>query len=514
MSLNDFGKLRMFLWPIHRKELRQFVPMLLIFFLICFNYNLLRAAKDVIVVTAPQSGAETIPYLKVWAILPAAFLMTFFFTRLSNHCSRENLFYMLMGIFISFFLIFAFVLYPFRDSLHPHHFADFLQSHLPLGFKGFIALFRNWTFTLFYIMSEMWSTIIMTVLFWGFANEVTSVNDAKRFYGLFGVGANLSGIISGETCSIISAHKFNPLLPFGVDGWSQSVVLFCLLTVLFAGVSIVLFKWLHLKGLGYNAVENIPKESAPKFKMGMRKNFAYIAKSQYLLYIAIIVVAYNISINLVEVVWKDQVKALYPNPSDFSAYMARVQTATGVIATATSFFISSNVIRLFSWTKSALIPPVIILSTGIAFFSFLLLKNSFTFSIAAIFSSTPLALGVFFGSLQNCLARASKYTLFDSTKELAFVPLTLESKLKGKAAIDGVGSRLGKSGGSLVHQGLLMAFGTVAMSTPYVGAILFFSVGAWITAVKALGKRFQGIATQPVEEGAAKEPASSSPAQA
>ena len=76
MSDSDFGKLRTFLWPIHRSELKQFVPMLVVFFLICFNYNLLRAAKDALVVTAPKSGAEVIPYLKVWAIVPAAFLMT------------------------------------------------------------------------------------------------------------------------------------------------------------------------------------------------------------------------------------------------------------------------------------------------------------------------------------------------------------------------------------------------------------------------------------------------------
>jgi AAA family ATP:ADP antiporter len=113
---------------------------------------------------------------------------------------------------------------------------------------------------------------------------------------------------------------------------------------------------------------------------------------------------------------------------------------------------------------------------------------------------------VFFGSLQNCLARASKYTVFDATKELAFVPLNKESKLKGKAAIDGVGSRLGKSGGSLMHQSLLMVFGTVTLSTPYVAALLLGAIGVWISAVRALGKRFNALspeekpATSPVLE--------------
>ena len=71
------------------------------------------------------------------------------------------------------------------------------------------------------------------------------------------------------------------------------------------------------------------------------------------------------------------------------------------------------------------------------------------------------------------MTRALKYTLFDATKELAFIPLSKECKLKGKAAIDGIGSRIGKSGGSIIHQGLLLCFGSVASSTPYVGVILF-----------------------------------------
>lgn len=486
-----FGKIRAFLWPVHRHEHKKFIPMLLIFFLIGFNYSIMRATKDALVVTAKDSGAEAIPFIKVWGILPMAFLFTFLFTRLSNKLNRENVFYVLMSIFLVFFFLFGFVLYPLRDHLHPHAFADRIQEILPVGCKGLIAMFRNWTFTTFYIMSEMWSTMIMTVLFWGFANEVTSVGDARRLYALLGIGMNCSGIISGQVSTFLSRHTFNPLLPFGTDAWGQTVIFINTIIILCGLACIALFRYLHKKGLGYQPSSPGAASEPSEIKMGMRKNFAYLAKSKYLICIAIIVLTYNISINLVEVVWKDQVKTLYPNPSEFNAYMGQVLTAIGVVATATSIFISGNIIRRFSWTFSALISPMILLVTGSGFFAFLLFKDTaIATGIAAIFGATPLAIGVFFGTLQNCLSRASKYTLFDSTKELAFIPLSKECKLKGKAAIDGVGSRLGKSGGSIVHQGLLMTFGTVLLSTPFVGVILLFAVGAWIVAVKSLGKQF------------------------
>lgn len=494
-SHKEFGKLRSFLWPIYREELCKFVPMFVIFFFVGLNYTLLRITKDALVVTAPSSGAEALPFIKVWAILPMAFLFTFIFTRVSNKTSREKTFYYMMSIFIVFFILFTFVLYPYQNSLHPHALADQIQSYLPLGCQGMIAVFRNWTFTSYYVMSEMWSTIIMTVLAWGFANEVTSVNDAKRFYGLLGLALNLSTIAAGVAGSTLASHVFNPNLPFGATGWDQSLFFLNSLIIVSGFICIACFRYIHLKKGGYNSETYKSHHTENEIKMGMRKNFSYLAKSKYLICIAVIVVTYNIAINLVEVVWKDQVKELYPNPGEFGAYMSNVLTWIGIVATVVSIFVGT-VIRKISWSKSALISPVILITTGIAFFSFLLFKDTGLSNFTAFFGTTPLALGVFFGSMQNCFARVSKYTFFDATKELAFIPLSKESKLKGKAAIDGIGSRLGKSGGSVIHQGLLLMFGTVALSTPIVAGILFAVIGAWMIAVKSLGKQFNLLVSQ------------------
>ncbi|HEY2810036.1 MAG TPA: Npt1/Npt2 family nucleotide transporter [Rhabdochlamydiaceae bacterium] len=506
-----FGKIRAYLWPIRRDEFKKFIPTLLIFFSVGFNYSLLRAIKDALVVTAPSSGAEALPFLKVWAIVPCALLFTFIFTRVSNHFSREKVFYVMMSIFIVFFTLFILVLYPFQDALHPHSFCDQLQQMLPLGCQGFIALFRNWTFTLFYVMSEMWSTIIMTVLAWGFANDVTSVSDARRYYGLLGISINLSGIAAGWVATSMSQNAYMPLIPFGQDAWGQSVFFLNSIIIFVALCCMGLYRYLHKQGHGYNS-PTFHAQDEGKVKMGLRKNFAYLAKSKYLISIALIVVMYNIAINLVEVVWKDQVKQLYPNPADFNAYMGQVLVWIGIIATTTSIFVSGTVIRRFSWTTSALISPLILLITGIGFFFFFFFKDSSFAAFSTLLGTSPLILCVFFGSLQNCLARASKYTVFDATKELAFIPLSKECKLKGKAAIDGVGSRVGKSGGSLIHQSLLMLFGTVSLSTPYVAVILLVAITVWMYAVRALGKRFHVLSTQqetinvPDEEAATLQP--------
>jgi AAA family ATP:ADP antiporter len=494
---HEFSKIRSYLWPIHRWELKKFLPLLLIYALICFNYSILRAAKDALVVTAPSSGAEALPFIKVWAILPMAILFTFLFTKLSNRFNIEKVFYIMIGGFLTFFFLFAFVLYPYQDVLHPHTLSDRLQESLPSGFQGLIALFRNWSFTLFYVMSELWGTMMMTVLFWGFANEITSVTDAKRFYAILGVGANVASVFSGLTSIGLSKGALKAIgLSSSEDTWGIGLKLIVSTVILFGIVTMILFRWYNKKVLSNfpSKSHNEPDTQAtPKIKMSLRKNFTYLAKSKYLICIAVIVLTYNISMNMIEIVWKDQINVLYPNPADYNIYMAKVLTWMGVLSTLMSFFLSGSLIRSRGWTFTALITPIIVLITGIFFFSFTLFKDTGLASFAAIMGMSPIFLSVFFGSAQNCLSRSCKYTVFDITKEMAFIPLSAECKLKGKAAIDGIGSRLGKSGGSVFHQGLLMIFGSVAASTPYVAVLLLIVIFAWISSAISLGQQFNAL---------------------
>jgi AAA family ATP:ADP antiporter len=462
--------------------------MFIIFFLVYFNYNLLRAAKDTLIVTAPDSGAEAIPFIKVWIVLPMAFLFTYIFTRLSNKFNREKVIYIMLSIFLIFFFIFAFFLYPARDFLHPTHLAQSLAQHLPKGFKGLIAIFQNWTLTSFYVMSEEWSTIISTVLIWGFANEVTSVSEAKRFYALFGLGANVATIVSGETATYMSKQVYNPNFLFGSTAWDQSFFIISA-TVIFVIVLIMcMFKFFVAKSNS----EPEKTEESESTKQSFAKSFSYLTKSKYLMCIAIIVITYNIVINLIEVIWKNQVKILYPNPSDYNSYMGQVTTVMGIMATIIALFFSSNLLRKFSWSFSALITPIAILISGLAFFYFFLFKD-FTTILTITLGISPLVMNVFFGSMQNCISRACKYTLFDATKEIAFIPLSPDSKRKGKAAIDGVGSRVGKSGGSLIHQTLLISFSTISAIAPYVAMIFFAVCGIWIAAAVSLGRQFNQL---------------------
>ncbi len=476
----SFSPLRAYLWPIHGFELRKFLPLLFMAFFIGFNYNILRNMKDALLVTAEFSGA---------------LMITFIYSRLNNHLTRDRVFYAMVGIFLSFFALFTFVIYPLQNVLHPHETANFLQSHLPSGFMGLIAMFRYWTFSSFYIMCELWSSAILSMLFWGFANEVTLLGEAKRFYGLIAIGLNLAAISSGQASVFLTSDTLHNTLHLRENSWDQSLILLTY-AVIFSGMAILfIYRFLTKKVLHHEASEStVASQKAPKIHMSMRENFKYLAKSKYLLSIAVIVFAYNIVINLTEVIWKDQVKQLYPLPNDYNAYMSQITTITGIISFFASLFISGQLIRRFGWTFTALTIPIILLVTSVGFFCTFFGREGLVGLIVSL-GTSPLTLVVFFGSAQNCMCRAAKFTLFDATKEMAFIPLNKEGKLKGKAVIDGVGSRLGKSGGSLIHQILLIIFSTISASAHIVAIILFIVIGFWISAVVSLGKRFNALTT-------------------
>lgn len=496
-KVKTFGPIRSCVWPIHGYETKKLLPMFFMIFLICFSYSILRNMKDAVVVTA--SGAEVIPFIKVWAMLPMAVLLTLLFTKLSNWFSQERVFYIMLSGFLACFLLFAYVLYPMRDVLHPNELADRLELVFPAGAKGFISMLRNWTFTGFYVMSELWGSIILNVLFWGFANEVTRIGEARRYYGVLGIGANFAAIVAGQAAIFFSQPPFSTGFFFqGREEWEQVQMTLVAVVTICGLMTMGIFRWMNSQVLtdpSFDEFHHNKKVLKAKGKLSFRESFSFLANSKYLLCIAVIVVAYNLVINLVEVVWKDQLRILYPNPSDFNTYMMNLTSAIGIVSTMTALFMA-KIISRFGWTKTALITPVIMLITCVGFFSFLIFRENLTGVVIALTGTTPLVIAVFFGGAQNCLSKAMKYSVFDATKEMTYIPLSHEVKLKGKAAIDGVGSRFGKSGGSLIHQGLLMIFTTLTASAPYVAAILIGVIVFWIIAARSLGVKFGALVSQ------------------
>lgn len=496
----EFTGLRAALWPIHNYELKKFLPLAFIMFCILFNYTLLRDTKDTIVVNS--AGAGAISFLKLYCVTPAAILFVLFYAKLTNMLKRETVFYVVVTPFLVFFGLFAFLIYPNLEALHPSAASvAALKASYP-ALTGFIDIYAYWSYSLFYVLSEIWGSAMIALMFWQFANHVVRMKESKRFYGLFLVIGNISLILSGQVVRFCS-EDIKQFFPSHEEAWQMSLYLLMGSVVVFGAISMYLYRWVHVNVLTDKRFFNPDEAGVPKKKKekpSITESVKIIFRSPELGLIALLIMAYGVTINLLEVQWKNQLGIYFAgDKGGYNAFMGNYSTFTGIFTIMFGWLVGSNVLRRVSWFTAASITPIMITVGGVLFFCFIFAREWVDFILKAM-STTPVAAAVFLGAGIIILSKGIKYSLFDSTKEMAYIPLNDELKTKGKAAVDVIGGRAGKAGGAFVQSNLQMVIAAtvatsgsniVAMTAPYAFGIFAVICVLWFYAVKGLSSKVE-----------------------
>lgn len=493
MSIANPSAVRRFFWPIYGEENRRFFLMALMITFILFNYTVVRNLKDALVVT--EGGSETIAFLKVWVVVPLAFLAFVIYSKLTNMMNKQAVFKTIVLSFVGFFALFAFVIYPNRELLHPTTSADWLQSALPPGMKGFVSMYRFWTYSLFYAMAELWGSVVQALLFFQFANDITRVSEAKRFYPHFYLIGNIGVIFAGWSTRYFSTIQKS--LPAGVDPWQISLNYLLGAVTVFGLFVVGIYTYLNRYVIPH--VQIAPeeqKQKKSKAKMGVMDSIRLIMHSKYIGLITLLILCYGISVNLVEVSWKNQVAMQYPSKNEYGQFMGLLTIYIG-FGTIIAILFGGWILRNLGWRIAALATPLMLGTTGMMFFACIVFPDFFA-PLTAILDTTPLMLAVIFGFAQYVLSKCTKYALFDPTKEMSYIPLDDELKSKGKAAADVIGGRLGKSGGSFLQQGMFAVIGPISVIAPYSAFFVLVIVAIWIMAVFGLHKRFSALSSEKV----------------
>ena len=381
---------------------------------------------------------------------------------------------------MAFVFLYGFILYPNLDTLSPHTSADWLLERMGQANTHWIAIYRNWIQSLFFVLAELWGAIVIFLLFWGFVNQICNFNEAKRCYNLFIAGGDLAQMFTGPLVCYFTGKYLASQFEIAL----QSLVC-CILCF---GFMIMALHWLLtrkiLKDERLYQPENREQQVDQKTKLSLRDSLKFIIRSPYLRYIAVMVVAYGLTINLTEVTWKANLKLAYPETGAYQAFMATVSSSVGVCSFIITVFFSGMIIRKLGWHFSAQLPPIVIGATSLIFLTLFLNQGWL--------GASPLFLIVLFGAFQNVSTKVMKYAFFDATKEMSYIPLDQESKVKGKAAIDVVGSRLGKSGAAWIQIVLIQLSGTgsVLSITHFLLPLIACTVFFWIFSVRQLNKQF------------------------
>lgn len=454
----------------------KLIPMTTLFFFMTFVNAILDSTKDTLVVTA-FGGAEQLIFLTVYAALPCSVLFLMLYSKMANRLQSGPLFYATLLPFVGFFALFGAVLFPFQHVLHPS--AESWINAIPTGLEGAVAMIQHWTYTLFYVFSELWGDVVLSLLFWGLANETTNVEEARIIYPLFGIGANFAQASAGRLLRWLADHVKAGVGTSEADAWALQLKILMIVVVGCSCCIGVLHQYIRKRtaGTGEAGVVLKPK----KKKLGLKESVQAIASSKEILCLATIAIAQGLAQILFEVTWKGQIRMLHPSPARYSAFMGDVATASGIF-TFISMFAAPLLFRTLGWSGTAQITPQIMIMGGWVFF----LSSMWALHSGLMHAQGILGPMVICGAILFVFGKAAKYSLSKPAEEMVYIGLDEEKRTKGKAAVDVVGSQFGKSSGSLFQQGLLLGLGTLSKALPVLmlshSAVIVF----WIMAIDVL----------------------------
>lgn len=479
------------LWPIRNNELSRFIPMSFLMFLILFTQNILRVLKDTVLIT--ETEAQVIAFAKIYCITPAAAIFIIIYAKMINHFSFSKIFYYLTVGFISYFLIFAFLFYPNIEFFHcSKSWINNLTVKYPY-LKWYLTLVGNWSYILFYTLSELWPNIFYILLFWQLANSITNKEEAARFYTLFSLFGNSSLVVVGLLLMNLSSE--HTILRHFFENANNKLILIQASTILISFCSILsclLVKQITKKET--NRIKKINLKSITQKKMTLSESFKYISTSSYLWLMLICSAAFGLVMNLVEAVWKSKIKDLYPSMNEYAYFNSLCILWTG-IAIMLITVVGNNLVRIYGWFFAAVIPPIIIAVTGLVFFMLIIFDKNIVSYLDNFILISPLLLAVIIGAVQNILAKGAKYALTDPLQQMLYQPLDEELKTKGKAAVDLLSTKIGKGSSGLFLSMIFtfMPHASFNSISPVLSIIFAVVCVAWIISLKKIHLRYKEL---------------------
>jgi AAA family ATP:ADP antiporter len=199
-------------------ELTKVLP--LCFLMVCtvFVYSTYRDIKDSMVVGAAdefdlKAGNVMTNWLKMFGVLPCALVFMTVLMNLTQRYRFPTVFYCVTAFFGFYFILNALVLYPNRKVLTVMPIINWMKeldpdSMLSTFGGGAAGIFAFPVTSLHYIMSELWGTVTLSFLAWGYTNIITKREDASRWYPQVALLAQIGQIIAGSSVGESGSSSF------------------------------------------------------------------------------------------------------------------------------------------------------------------------------------------------------------------------------------------------------------------------------------------------------------------
>lgn len=504
---------RLGIFRVARVEDGKFWLMGMMFFCIAYIYSVMRELKDSFIIK--RQLPASISFLKLIYVPPVSIVASTIVQKLLTISSNKRILSWSVIMFGIYFLLYGIVILPYQDYIEPSNFNatdDFSDSKMV--YKGLesvsaIVLTLNcWTSTLHFVASEVWGTMVLSLLFMSFSNDVCPFRQFIRFMPLFYVLSNIALMLSSIT--MFGYQHLNAQVSFVIKQWMLrvafiAIAMFCFLI---AFLQLMLEKKVLCRVL--YTIEGERKKKAKKEKPSFSEGINLMFKSKLVLAICGIVLAYNIGTNMVESSYKSCLKIVsLAKKNDTGNHVlfrsSIIQFVTGFLVIILLLSPFSRIIQSRGWRLVGMIPPAVATLGFFAVFSLAMfntgLEKKNLFFINALFSRDldKNTRNKFLGLEEYvCIAAVScfkicKYAAFDIAKETISMKIDKKYRARFKGIYDGICGKLGKAGGALllvVSNQIINTTDIRRASLIYLAISLMIS-GIWFILVEYLANKYE-----------------------
>ena len=435
------GRLYKQFFDIKKGEWTSALLMFAYFFMVIGTFWILKPMKRGLLVSYYQndpllllgtsfSGAEVEQLAKVVNMV-VVYLMVVFFTMLARRFSRQKMNLILCSVFIGLFVLFA----------------NLVRSP---------TAGVTWSF---YVLGDMFNSVLLT-FFWAFTNDIFTSDQAKRTYGVVGLGGVVGGMVGA---TVVAGY---------VGEWGRSTMLYaCLIPM----VIIIILGYFADR---YSTEENRGKKKEPSDNNDQKKSSVVfegaklVLNSKYLLGIVGIIGLYEIVSNIVDFQLSATIAQEVAGSLNKDVYFGYVGQVTNIISVVVQLFLTSFVMKRFGVGIALLFLPVAI---SFGSLGFLLLPS------------------LAFATVMSASDNSLNYSINQSAKEALYTPTSRDVTYKAKAFIDMFVQRSAKVLAVVLNLAVAAYIGLENVRWLSI-AVLIILVG-WILIVRYVGKKFDKLST-------------------
>ncbi|HVQ15155.1 MAG TPA: Npt1/Npt2 family nucleotide transporter [Vicinamibacterales bacterium] len=404
-----------------------------VFYLLAF-YQVLKIVRDALILS--ESGAVAASY----ASAGMAAVLFVFVPAYGALASRVNRVWLISGVTV-FFASHLLIFYALGSA----------GAKIGVAFYIWVGVFN----------------MVAVAQFWAFANDLYTTERGKRLFPLVGIGASMGALVGAG----LTAYFFKGMGPYSL----MLIAAFGLL------VPVALTIVVH-KREGHR--KDAKKEEAEK-PVGGPGGFTLVFKQRYLLYIAMLVLVYNLVNTLGGFMLNQEIEQEATRVAAATAGATAEQVRE--IKASVSGTLSGTVgtyVNLLAFLLQAFFVSRIFKYVGVRGALFIL-------PVIAATGYTAVALIPILMTIQwtKIFENSTDYSIQNTTRQALFLPTSREAKYKAKQAIDSFFVRFG----DMLQAGVVFVGVQLALTVRGFALVNLVLIGVWLLIVLGIRREHQKL---------------------